>query len=800
MRSTLSFKYGLLCLMAVLGMLAIVSVPPDTASRLLTGRMLELHLVLELFAIVIASMVVAVSWHTFDHQQDPTANTLLAGFTVVIGCDLMHALTYEGMPPLLTESSTHQAIFFWLMGRTFEVLTLGAIALGLVLHGSRAVLLALGLALAAALIAFGSYALDLFPVTFVRGSGVTPFKAGYEYVLMGLNAALAALLWRRSRRTQSPQHALLALSCLFMALGGFAFTAYVAPSDFQNVVGHLYKVAAYAVLYRATFLRSIQAPYAALQASEALVRESQVRMQTLCANLPNAVLYQVVLGTDGRRRFTQVSDSVEHVCGVRVTDVLGDPLTMYRLIHPDDVAAFAAAEWRSAQTLQVFDVEARFCRPDGSLRRMHMVSAPRRMADGGIVWDGVQTDVTDRTEALEARRRLEQQLGEAQKMESIGTLASGIAHDFNNVLAAILGNAHMAREDLREGHGADASLCLDQIVKAGDRARSLVDRILTFSRRNAPQRQVQCLLPIVHESLSLLRSTLPAGVELVENVLDPEVCADVDRTQFEQVLLNLCTNAWHALDEKGGRIEVRLETKVIDAKASGALGLLPGRHACLTVEDNGCGMPEQVVQRIFDPFFTTKPVGKGTGLGLSVVHGIIKEHGGAITVHSRPGCGTRFDVWFPAPSGVPVSVAAPAVNGPPDAERGGGERVLLIEDDPLMSSMLEKLLVRYGYRVQCHRDPEQAVAAVRAEPQAFDLVVADYNMPKLSGLDAIGAIWRLRPGVPSVLISGFVSDELRARAATLGVLHVLEKPHSLDRLATLLPQVLSQRLAERMES
>jgi signal transduction histidine kinase/ActR/RegA family two-component response regulator len=427
------------------------------------------------------------------------------------------------------------------------------------------------------------------------------------------------------------------------------------------------------------------------------------------------------------------------------------------------------------------------------------VSAPRALDGGGIVWDGLLTDVTDRTEAQEARRRLEQQLGEVQKMESIGTLASGIAHDFNNVLAAILGNAHMALEDLKGGNPADVALSLDQIIKASDRARALVDRILSFSRRDTARRQVQPLLPVVRESLSLLRSTLPAGVQLLEHIDDPEASAEIDRTQFEQVLLNLCTNAWHALCDKGGLIEVRLGTVVLGAAASFPLGLLPGRHVRLSVQDNGCGMDEPVRQRIFEPFFTTKPVGKGTGLGLSVVHGIVRSHDGAIGVHSQPGQGTRFDIFIPAPPGAVASVPAPGAAVQPAAESGHGERVLLIEDDLLMSSMLKKLLARQGYRVSHHSDPEQAMAAVRANPQAFDIVVTDYNMPRHSGLDVITAIRRMRPGLPTILVSGYVNDELRARAVAQGARHVLEKTRVLDELVKLLGDTLRPAADQAVE-
>ena len=784
------FKYGIVSLIAGLGMVALVSAPPDAGASLLAGRMLDLHLILELIAIVIATQIVAASWHTFDLQHDGKTNAMLAGFVVVIGCDLMHALTYAGMPPLFTESSTPQGIFYWLMGRSFEALTLGAVAAGLVLRWSRMALLSFGLAVAIAIIAFGTLALDVFPTTFVQGVGLTPFKTGYEYTLIGLNGLLALVLWRQALREQSSQHMLLSLSCLFMGLGGFAFTSYVAPSDLQNVLGHLYKVAAYALLYRATFITSIRAPFEALRSSEAQVRESRTRLHILGANLPNTVLYEVISDTDGSRKFTEISDSVERVCGLKAADVLRDPLTLYGRIHPDDVVSFAAAEQRCIDAMLEFDGETRFCHPDGRLRRLHCVSTPRPLEDGRTAWDGLLTDITERAEAQEARRKLEQQLVEAQKMDSIGTLASGIAHDFNNVLAAIQGNAHMAKEDLKSGNQTDVSLSLDQIIKASNRAKSLVDQILSFSRRDGTRRQAQRLLPVVHESMSLLRSTLPASVQLLERIENADASAEIDRTQFEQVLLNLCTNAWHALGEAGGRIEVFLGTVQLDAAASLPLGLLPGHYVRLAVQDNGSGMSDQTRQRIFEPFFTTKPVGKGTGLGLSVVHGIVRTHDGAIDVQSQPGQGTRFSILIPQLLHSAANEVITAGTDQFEGASGRGERVLLVDDDMLLATMMAKLLVRRGFSVQHFAFPELAIAAMRADPDGFDVLVTDYNMPKKSGIEVIVAARETRPNVPCILISGYVSDELRALAEARGVHHVLNKTSALDELVQLLLDAL----------
>ncbi|WP_425257778.1 MASE3 domain-containing protein [Rubrivivax sp. RP6-9] len=778
-----TWKYAAAAAAAVVGMLLIVNAPALTSRSLLEGRMLSVHLVLELFAIVIAALIVTVSWHTFDRRADHAARALVAGFTVVAICDLLHALTYQGMPAFLTESSTPRAIFFWLMGRSFEVLALGLIALNAVPALSRNLSLALGGATALAVGAFGSYAIDAFPATFVDGVGVTPFKARYEYTLAVLNLLVTVLLWRRAQRDDSRQLRLLALSSFLMGVGGFAFTSYVAPSDFQNIAGHLYKVVAYTLLYQATFLASIRAPYDALRASESQLRESRTRLETLSANLPQSVLYQVVRGHDGTMRFTEVSTAIERINGLRPSQVLRDPMAWYDQIHPEDLPALVAAEQRSAETMLVFDCEARLRRADGSQRRMHFVSAPRRLDDGRIAWDGVQTDVTERAEARDIRRGLELQLREAQKMELLGTFASGIAHDFNNVLGSILGNAAMARDDVRRGATAEALHGIEQVHKAGDRARALVRQILTFSRRERAERQPQPLQPVVAESLALLRATLPANVEVQLQAAAPHALALVDRTQIEQIVLNLCSNAWQAMGERGGRIVVQIDETLLDGEAALCLGLVPGHHVRLRVEDNGSGMDAATRQRIFEPFFTTKPRGRGTGLGLSVVHGIVQEHEGAITVQSSPGQGTRFEIHLPALAAAAAGDAAAATTSGAVAVDGGGLRVLYLDDDEIMALMVDRLLQRAGFAVTCLQEPQAAIDALCAVPPAFDLLVTDYNMPLLSGLDVLRAARQVRPGLPAVLTSGSVNDTLRAQALALDVAEVLEKQHTLEALA-----------------
>ena len=765
--------YGLIVLLSALGMWAI-SVAPATTMPWLQGRMLGVHLSLELVSIVVATLVVAASWHTFDQDSNRNTHVLLMGFTVVLICDLQHALTYAGMPNLLADSTTPRAIFFWLMGRTAELAAMAAIALGGVPRLTRKASLLLGGALALALTLYGNRGLEHFPQTFVEGVGVTTFKAAYEHALAVANGLVALLFWRRASREGNRLLGLLGLSSGLMAVGGFAYTSYVAPSDFQNIAGHLYKVAAYLVLYQVTFATAVTLPYQALKASENQVRESRERLSVIGANLPNSVLFQLVLGREGERRATEVSESVQRVLGFTPSEVLADVECVYSRFHPNDKAVMQAAEMASANNLTVFDRETRYLRPDGTTRRLHFVSAPRRTPEGNVVWEGVCIDVTQRREAEEASHRLEQQLFEAQKMESIGTLASGVAHDFNNVLAAILGNSTMALEDVKRGERQEALESLEQIRQAGLRARSLVNQILSFSRRQPPLREVQPLRPIVDESLALLRSTLPAQVELVLRDEAPEVCAKVDRTQLEQVLINLCTNAWQAMGEGGGRIEVVMAQ--FPAQAGGKASVR------LSVIDNGSGMDAATRQHAFEPFFTTKPMGQGTGLGLAVVQRIVHEHEGRIALESTPGVGTRFDIELPAvlPSAAMGSTAVAAATATP--QPGRGQRVVYVDDEPVVSFMVNKLLQRAGYQVTCLSDAREAMAQLQRDPFGLDVLVTDYRMPGHSGLELIQVVRRLRPELPTLLISGHVSEALREAAQTEGVNCVLEKQQTIDEL------------------
>ena len=393
-------------------------------------------------------------------------------------------------------------------------------------------------------------------------------------------------------------------------------------------------------------------------------------------------------------------------------------------------------------------------------------------------------DITAQKQAEAALRHSEAQLRQAQKMESLGTLAGGIAHDFNNILTGILGHTQLAVGDLPRSHPVQPSL--QGILQSGARARDLVQQILTFSRKTESERLPVKLQLVLMETLGLLRSTLPAMVR-IEHAIDPSCPAVLaDGTQIHQIVLNLCTNAWHALPETGGQIDIRLTPRVLTAEqALRHPPLRAGLHVCLTVRDNGRGMDAATLERIYEPFFTTKEAGKGTGLGLAVVHSVVSAHRGAIHVESTPGHGTCFTIHLPAlVSATPASMPPLPVVPP----RGRGETVLVVDDEPASGSVIARLIERLGYRATFCADPFQAIALIYANE--YRMLVTDLAMPGLPGDELARQALTRKPGLPVMLISGFIEPVVLDRLRDLGVREILGKPPGLEELAAALHRCL----------
>ncbi len=386
------------------------------------------------------------------------------------------------------------------------------------------------------------------------------------------------------------------------------------------------------------------------------------------------------------------------------------------------------------------------------------------------------------------QRALARQLQQAQRMDAIGTLAGGIAHDFNNILSIIMGYGGLIQQDLPPG--SEARENADMVVQAARRARELVEQILTFSRHSDEQTKVPFdPKPVVKEVLKLIRSTVPATIEIAQEITAHEGRVIGDVSQLHQIIMNLCTNAVHAMGSGPGRLSVSLTEKPLGGADASAWGVNKGDYWHLNVADTGDGIPAEVLDHVFEPFFTTKERGQGTGLGLAVVHGIVTDHGGVVGVESRPGEGAQFHVLLPLASPDKV-VDAPAV---PAAAPTGNGQILLVDDEELIVRMGQKMLSRLGYIVVGATDAEEALETFRASPESFDLLMTDQTMPGLTGDALIRAVRRIRPALPVVLCTGYSQVMDAEKAKEMGIDAFVMKPLEGDQVGQIVSQVLDAR-------
>jgi PAS domain S-box-containing protein len=498
----------------------------------------------------------------------------------------------------------------------------------------------------------------------------------------------------------------------------------------------------------------------------------------------------------------EVNDEMCKILGYERHELLR--MTWTELSHPDDLAADVAQFQRVlAGEIDGYTMDKRWLRKDGQVIHSTISVKCLRRADGSVdYFVALLQDITE-------RKQLEVQLRETQKMEAIGVLAGGIAHDFNNILAAIIGFTELAQREMVQA--SPAWEYLHAALTAGQRAKDLVQQILTFSRHTLPTRQPLRLHLLVHETLRLLRATLPSTIDIRTALNTTSGTVLADPTQLQQVLINLGSNAAHAMHPMGGVLEVGLDE--VDIPSLGAhppgspekgrtflpappgaesypSALQPGPYLRLTVRDTGAGMSPDVTARIFEPFFTTKRPGEGIGMGLAVVHGIVTSHGGTITIASAPGQGTTVAIYLPRIADVP-----PLGDHAEEPLPRGDEHILVVDDEEVLAHLYRDMLASLGYEVTVYTRSPDALAAFRAAPQVFDLVITDQTMPYMTGDILIRQLWCIRPDIPVILCTGYSPLIAAEHTETLEIDALLMKPVTVEDFARTIRQVFARRSA-----
>jgi len=494
-------------------------------------------------------------------------------------------------------------------------------------------------------------------------------------------------------------------------------------------------------------------------------RDAQDRYRSIIASAMDAVIT-----LDENQRVQVFNHAAEKMFGCAEEEAFNQPLASFipeqqRALLCEHLQRFGTSGERPGMTVlisglrcngEVFPIEA---------------SISQTTISGRTLITAILRDVTDKQKAERIRSQLESRLRQAQKMEAIGTLAGGIAHDFNNILGAVMLNIELVRGDIDPDHSSQEYLSALRVSSI--RARDLVRQILAFSRQQEKQRAILRLERVVAETIKFIRAALPASIEINLNLTSDGPGIIADPTQLHQMFTNLCTNAAHAMIAKGGRLDIRQQAVTVDESlATTSPDLQPGDYVELIISDTGTGMTPEVIERIFDPFFTTKAIGEGTGLGLAVVHGIMKDHDGAIVVESTPDKGSTFHLYFPA---VDIPEASPA-EVPTPVPHGNGQRLLIVDDEDALLKVQQRTLERLGYAVTGHTSPTLALEAFRASPGHYDLVITDFAMPGMSGVALSRELRNLRPQCPVIITTGYTTSLDPQNLKSLGLAGLIFKP------------------------
>ncbi len=518
--------------------------------------------------------------------------------------------------------------------------------------------------------------------------------------------------------------------------------------------------------------------------TEQQLEKSQTEFQAIFSSITDAVIF-----VDPDRKVLMINPAFTELFGYTFDDVQGKTT---EFLYEDKAAFHEQGEKRYNKNAEIDQplYETQYIKKDGSSFTVEILGVPVRNTNEMLVgFLGIIRDVTERKKNEEERNSLENRLRQAQKMEAIGTLAGGIAHDFNNILSAILGYTEIAREDCLD----DSTIAhdLDQVIDACERAKNLVHQILSFSRQADTESASFIPANLVLEALKMLRQTIPSTIELHHDIARDTNPVFADPTQINQILMNLCTNAYHALEKTGGKISVSLKEIILtEDELLHEFEIQAGSFIQISVTDSGPGIPPSIQDKIFEPFFTTKKVGKGTGMGLSIVHGIVKNIGGFISLDNENEIGTTFNVFLPVDKNATGPVKSITLE---TATLSGTERILFIDDEESLARMAKIMLERVGYQVTAKTNSIEALDFFKTQPDQFDLVITDQTMPGMTGTEISQEFLKIRPDIPIILCTGYSSLISKDKAEAIGIADFALKPFSRKNLTTQIRAVLDQQ-------